>query len=131
MSLLKSLTESSSTPKTLARKVFTLQEGTTDTFNCVCGSVRKQNVNSGYSNLLLHIHRHQADHKRLQSNEAQVLSSTQSFFSKETIEIYSWLDLTISILLSFSICERKVVGRHVNSDGISVETSSGVHGGSN
>ena len=102
---------------------FTLQEGTSKIYVCVCGVLRWKTETS-YANLLSHL---RSDHPKFERVINGSRDPTQSEINdfirpKKALQYFGWYDLIINALLPFNTVEKEPVRRNVNHKPISVET---------
>ena len=90
-------------------------------FKCLWGRERKQNLGSGFSNLLNHV---KSDHPEYNNemNKKFKDGNTSMIFSKKTWNVYSWLQWIIEGGHPFSFVESKSTRKYPTLEPISVDT---------
>ena len=90
-------------------------------FKCLCGRERKQNLASGFSNLLYH---DISDHPKYNNemNEKFKDGNTSNFSPKKAWNVYSWLQWIIEGGHPFSFVESKLTRKYSTLEPISVDT---------
>jgi hypothetical protein len=80
----------------LVKFYFKLKDGSDEKYVCRCGKERSQKANTGWSNLVSHVH---TDHLNWKQEIVDGRNSISSFLfmpSEKAKQIYGWLDLIIT-----------------------------------
>ena len=81
--------------------------GSTNSWECSCGSKRKQNIKNGYKNLLDHIHQAHPDWEDIMKQSTAGSQITAFIGNNKAFNIYCWIDWVISGSLPFTFVERE------------------------
>lgn len=91
--------------KEMVKVFFKAKEGAEHQWICMCGTQRKQNLKSGYKNLIDHILTSHSGWKDIMKQTTSGTKITSFIGNNKAVKIYSWLSWIVSSNLPFTFVE--------------------------
>ncbi|EGZ05762.1 hypothetical protein PHYSODRAFT_533107 [Phytophthora sojae] len=98
------------------------QDEPTEHFRCQFGTVHKQDVKTGYSNLFSHVLKQHPDYVTTLANSGFNSGTMVVFIDQKSQTAYCWLDFVTERNLPFSFCEHPTVDKYTTMKRICTET---------
>lgn len=104
------------------------ESGSEEVYECNCGTTRKKQKSSGYTNLMSHLREKHDDWEQLyndfKKNNPKSIKGKSNFFivNPKVLQLHSWLDWIVTDNLPISTVEKKTYRDYSNLEPISVDT---------